>query len=72
MAVTDGAVRCGARGRVRRPLPGLPGLPHPPGHLGAPVRRTPVITKEKHRIRCFSFTEGKTFAITAGHEAAGA
>jgi hypothetical protein len=31
-----------------------------------------VITKEKHRIRCFSFTEGKTFAITAGHDAAGA
>jgi hypothetical protein len=22
-----------------------------------------MITKEKHRIRCFSFTEGKTFAI---------
>jgi hypothetical protein len=36
------------------------------------VRRTPVITKEKHRIRCFSFTEGKTFAITVGHGAAGA
>jgi hypothetical protein len=31
-----------------------------------------MITKEKHRIRCFSFAEGKTFAITAGHGAAGA
>jgi hypothetical protein len=23
------------------------------------MRRTSMITKEKHRIRCFSFTEGK-------------
>jgi hypothetical protein len=66
-------VRCGAAlaaGSGSR-CPVLSGLPHPPGHLGAPCAAHFRDHEGKASYSMF-FLRGKTFAITGGHDAAGA